>query len=430
MPKEKFDFTAELELAEEKETAKKKQEPTAKKKGEKKKKTPKEQNNFQKFLAPMISAEESNAVRRVRGSMDTTFLIIVILLLCYGSIMVFSSSYAFAEQNFHNSMFFVKKQTMWAAVGLVVMIIFSKIDYRILRKFTLPIFCASYVLLWCVFIPGIGLSAKGATRWVDLGFISFQPSDIMKFAIVLILALYISTYIDKIGQFKYGILIPASILIVVCGSVIVQKHISGTVIIFLIGAVMIPVSGASKKWLGGICAAGASAVCFIIFFTDYASARVQAWLHPETVLKDGGWQPYQSLLAIGSGGFFGVGLGNSYQKQLWLPEPQNDFIFAIVCEELGFVGGIAVIVLFMSLMWRGFTIAKKAPDTFSSLLVTGLVAKVGIQALLNIAVVTTTIPTTGIALPFFSYGGTALVIQLMEMGIVLSVSRYTSQEKV
>ncbi|MBQ8861890.1 MAG: FtsW/RodA/SpoVE family cell cycle protein, partial [Clostridia bacterium] len=328
MPKEKFDFTAELELAEEKETAKKKQEPTAKKKGEKKKKTPKEQNNFQKFLAPMISAEESNAVRRVRGSMDTTFLIIVILLLCYGSIMVFSSSYAFAEQNFHNSMFFVKKQTMWAAVGLVVMIIFSKIDYRILRKFTLPIFCASYVLLWCVFIPGIGLSAKGATRWVDLGFISFQPSDIMKFAIVLILALYISTYIDKIGQFKYGILIPASILIVVCGSVIVQKHISGTVIIFLIGAVMILVSGASKKWLGGICAAGASAVCFIIFFTDYASARVQAWLHPETVLKDGGWQPYQSLLAIGSGGFFGVGLGNSYQKQLWLPEPQNDFIFA------------------------------------------------------------------------------------------------------
>ena len=157
---------------------------------------------------------------------------------------------------------------------------------------------------------------------------------------------------------------------------------------------------------------------------------MEAWLHPERVLKDGGWQPYQSLLAIGSGGFFGVGLGNSYQKQLWLPEPQNDFIFAIVCEELGFVGGIAVIVLFMALMWRGFYIAKKAPDTFSSLLVTGLVAKVGIQALLNIAVVTTTIPTTGIALPFFSYGGTALIMQLMEMGIVLSVSRYTSQEKV
>ncbi|MBQ7291988.1 MAG: putative lipid II flippase FtsW [Clostridia bacterium] len=362
--------------------------------------------------------------------MDTTFLIIVLLLLCYGSVMVFSASYAFAEYRFQNSLFFVKKQTLWAAAGIAVMILFSRIDYRILRKFTIPIFCISYVLLWFVFVPGIGSSSHGATRWVDLKIISFQPSDIMKFAIVLLFALYISTYIDKIGQFKYGILIPASILIVVCGSVIVQKHISGTVIIFLIGAVMILVSGASAKWLGGICAAGASVVVSIILFTDYASARVEAWLHPETVLKDGGWQPYQSLLAIGSGGFFGVGLGNSYQKQLWLPEPQNDFIFAIVCEELGFVGGIAVIVLFMALMWRGFYIAKKAPDTFSSLLVTGLVAKVGIQALLNIAVVTTTIPTTGIALPFFSYGGTALIMQLMEMGIVLSVSRYTSQEKV
>ena len=430
MPKEKFDFTAGLELAEEKETAKKKQEPTAKKKGAKRKKAPTEKNNFQKFLEPMLSAEEFTSVRRVRGSMDTTFLIIVLLLLCYGSVMVFSASYAFAEYRFQNSLFFVKKQTLWAAAGIAVMILFSRIDYRILRKFTIPIFCISYVLLWFVFVPGIGSSSHGATRWVDLKIISFQPSDIMKFAIVLLFALYISTYIDKIGQFKYGILIPASILIVVCGSVIVQKHISGTVIIFLIGAVMILVSGASAKWLGGICAAGASVVVSIILFTDYASARVEAWLHPETVLKDGGWQPYQSLLAIGSGGFFGVGLGNSYQKQLWLPEPQNDFIFAIVCEELGFVGGIAVIVLFMALMWRGFYIAKKAPDTFSSLLVTGLVAKVGIQALLNIAVVTTTIPTTGIALPFFSYGGTALIMQLMEMGIVLSVSRYTSQEKV
>ncbi len=462
MPKEKFNIMDELEkedladiddsAAETEESDKKAPAPrSAKKVGDKKapaekkvgtskskvnkkkseKKSPAEPNELQKFLAPMISSEQSDAVRRVRGGMDTTFLIIVLLLLCYGSIMVFSASYAFAEQNFKgDSMFFVKKQTLWAAVGIVVMVIFSRIDYRILRKFAIPIFCVSYLLLWCVFIPGIGLSAKGATRWVDLGFISFQPSDIMKFSISLILALYISTYIDKIGEFKYGILIPASILIVVCGSVIVQKHISGTVIIFLIGAVMILVSGASAKWLGGICAAGASAVCFIIFFTDYASSRVEAWLHPETVLMDGGWQPYQSLLAIGSGGFFGVGLGNSFQKQLWLPEPQNDFIFAIVCEELGFVGGIAVIVLFLALMWRGFAIAKKAPDTFSSMLVTGMVAKVGIQALLNIAVVTTVMPTTGIALPFFSYGGTALVIQLMEMGIVLSVSRYTSQEKV
>lgn len=427
MAKEKLNL--ELDLDKDIEEAKKEVEERKKKSKEKK---PREllKGEAAEMWDKLSSTAELDSVRRVRGGMDTTFLMIVILLLCYGSVMVFSSSYAFAEQNFGNSLFFVKKQLLWAGVGVCALVFFSRVDYRILRKFAVPIFCVSYVLLWFVFIPGIGSSKKGATRWVDLKIISFQPSDIMKFAIVLILALYISCYLEKTHKFKYGILIPASLLVVVCASVIVQKHVSATVIIFLIGAVMILVSGASAKWLSGICAVGAAAVCVIIFFTDYASARVEAWLHPETVLMNGGWQPYQSLLAIGSGGFFGVGLGNSFQKQLWLPEPQNDFIFAIVCEELGFVGGIAVIALFIALLWRGLTIAKRAPDTFSSLLVTGLVAKVAIQALLNIAVVTTTIPTTGIALPFFSYGGTALIMQLAEMGIVLSVSRYSSQEKV
>ena len=425
MAKEKL----ELDLDKDIEEAKKEVEERKKKEKEKK---PREllKGEAAEMWDKLSSTAELDSVRRVRGGMDTTFLMIVILLLCYGSVMVFSSSYAFAEQNFGNSLFFVKKQSLWAAIGVVAMFICSKIDYRVLRKFAIPIFAASYLLLWCVFVPGLSYSAKGATRWVNLGPFSFQPSDIMKFAIVLIFALYISCYAEKTHKFKYGILIPASLLVVVCVSVIVQKHVSATVIIFLIGAVMILISGASAKWLASICAIGASAVCIVIFFTDYASARVEAWLHPETVLMDGGWQPYQSLLAIGSGGFFGVGLGNSFQKQLWLPEPQNDFIFAIVCEELGFVGGIAVIALFIALLWRGLAIAKRAPDKFSALLVTGLVAKVTIQALLNIAVVTTTIPTTGIALPFFSYGGTALIMQLAEMGIVLSVSRYSSQEKV
>ena len=425
MPKEKFSL--DLDLDKDIEEAKKEVEER-----KKKEKKPREllKGEAAEMWNKFNSTVELDSVRRVKGGIDTTFLLIVILLICYGSVMVFSSSYAFAEQNFGNSLFFVKKQLTWAGVGIAALWLCTKIDYRILRKFAIPIFGISYLLLWCVFIPGLSYSAKGATRWVSIGPISFQPSDIMKFSIVLIFALYISCYIEKTHKFKYGILIPASLLVVVCASVIVQKHVSATVIIFLIGAVMILISGASAKWLTGICAAGASAVCVIIFFTEYASARVEAWLHPETVLMDGGWQPYQSLLAIGSGGFFGVGLGNSFQKQLWLPEPQNDFIFAIVCEELGFVGGIAVIALFIALLWRGLTIAKRAPDTFSSLLVTGLVTKVAIQALLNIAVVTTTIPTTGIALPFFSYGGTALIMQLAELGIVLSVSRYSSQEKV
>ncbi len=371
-----------------------------------------------------------NTVYRVRGGMDTTFMLIVMILLCFGTVMVFSSSYAFAESRFNNSTFFVKRQTMYAILGVIAMIIFSYIDYGILKRWAVPIFGVSYLLMFCVFLPVIGKSEKGATRWVDLKIITFQPSDVMKFSLVLILSLYFSHVIDKTKKFKYGIFFPGMLIIAVCGATIIQKHISGTVILFMIGAVMILVSGANAKWLSGICAAAASLVCVIVFFTDYASARVDSWLHPEDHLQTGSWQPYQSLLAIGSGGLFGVGLGNSYQKHLYLPEPQNDFIFAIVCEELGIIGGVAVIALFIALIWRGMSIAKSAPDTFSSLLVTGLVAKTGIQALLNIAVVTATIPTTGIALPFFSYGGTALIMQLAEMGIVLSVSRYSSQDKI
>ncbi|MBE6654352.1 MAG: putative lipid II flippase FtsW [Ruminococcaceae bacterium] len=413
---------------------KKKEKPIKIKKAKEKKpslsKEFRESKEKKVFLGNIRSAKPLDTVYRVKSGVDSTFLIIVLALLCFGTVMVFSSSYFFAGSRFNNSTFFVKRQTLYALAGVAALIFFSFFDYRLLRNWALPIFGVSYILMFCVFLPVIGKSEKGATRWIDLKIITLQPSDIMKFSIVLILALYFSCVINKTKKFKYGIFFPACILLAVCFSTIIQKHISGTVIIFLIGAVMILISGASAKWLAGICAAGASAVCAIIFFTNYATARVNAWLHPETVLQDGGWQPYQSMLAIGSGGIFGVGLGNSYQKQSWLPEPQNDFIFAIVCEELGLIGGLCVIALFIALVWRGLSIAKKAPDTFSSLLVTGLVAKVGIQALLNIAVVTATIPTTGIALPFFSYGGTALIMQLAEMGIVLSVSRYSSQEKI
>lgn len=384
----------------------------------------KESSSFlQELLHPQI-----NTVYRVRGGVDRIFLIIVVLLLCYGSVMVFSSSYVFAKVRMHDSLWFVKKQIFFAIVGIVVMMIVSFIDYGFIKKFTVPIFAASFLMLAAV--PFIGQSNKGATRWLKVGPIQFQPSEIMKFALVLLLASYISFFSSKIKQFKYGILIPAAITGVVCVTTLLEHHMSGTIILFLIGASMIFMSGANLKVLatfGGIFGAGALGV---MLFTNYMKKRIDAWLHPELYLKTGGWQPYQSLLAIGSGGLFGVGLGNSYQKHMWLPEPQNDFIFAILCEELGFIGAIALIALFVLFTWRGFVIAKRAPDTFSSVLVAGLTAKVGIQAMLNIAVVTASIPTTGIALPFFSYGGTALVMQLAEMGIILSVSRYSSQSRV
>lgn len=383
-----------------------------------------------KFLRELVSSDETT-VYRVRGGVDKPFLILVVLLVCFGSVMVSSSGYVYAEANMGgDSFYFIKKQLVWAVIGILAMVGMSVVDYGFLKKMTLPIFGVSYLLLWCVFLPGIGSAAKGAKRWVELGPLRFQPSEIMKFALVLLLALYISKFAAKMKTFKYGIFIPACMIGLVCVTVALEKHMSGTIILFILGACMIFMSGASIKWIGGIAGVFGTAALGIILFTDYTKARIDAWLHPEDYLLGKGYQPYESLLAIGSGGLFGVGLGNSYQKHLWLPEPQNDFIFAIVCEELGLIGALALIVLFVMLIWRGFHIAKKAPDTFSSLLVAGLTAKVGLQALLNIAVVTTTIPTTGIALPFFSYGGTALVMQLAEMGIILSISRFSSGERV
>ena len=385
-------------------------------------------NLFWEVVGTLLSPDR-HTVYRVRGGVDRIFLIIVVLLVCYGSIMVASASYVFARSTMGDSFYFIKKQLLWATIGIIAMIVMSVVDYGFLKKATPLIFIVSYFLLWLVFVPGLGVTNKGATRWVNLYVIQFQPSDIMKFALVLIMALYISKFQQKAKTFQYGLLCPACIVVLVCGTVALEKHMSATIILFIIGASMIFIAGADMKWIGGIGATFVAAAAGIILFTDYTKARVDAWLHPERDPGGSAWQPYQSLLAIGSGGLFGVGLGNSYQKHLWLPEPQNDFIFAIVCEELGMVGAFTLIALFMLLMWRGFYIAIKAPDTFSSMLVMGLTLKVSIQAILNIAVVTTTIPTTGIALPFFSYGGTALVMQLAEMGIILSISRFSSGEK-
>ncbi|MBQ0125570.1 MAG: putative lipid II flippase FtsW [Clostridiales bacterium] len=368
-------------------------------------------------------------IHRVLGGVDKRFLLTVILLVCFGSVMIFSAGHVYAEKYFGDSFYFVKRQFVFALIGIGAMILFANIDYALLKRYALPIFAVSYVLLLLVLIPGVGVTSKGATRWLAIGPLQFQPSEIAKFSLILLLAAYFSRVSEKTAKFKFGIFFPALMTLSVCFATVLEKHMSGTIIIFLIGACMIFLSGADIKWLGAIGGTFAAGALGIILFTDYTKNRIEAWLHPESDLLGKGWQPYQSLLSIGSGGLLGVGLGNSYQKQLWLPEPQNDFIFAIICEELGLIGAVALIALFITLIRRGFIIAKRAPDTFSSLLAAGLTAKVGIQAILNIAVVTASIPTTGIALPFFSYGGSALVMQLMEMGIILSISRYSRKQE-
>lgn len=382
----------------------------------------------QSFLGELLHPSHKT-VYRVRGGIDKRFLMIVLLLVCFGSVMIFSAGYVFAQKHFGNGFYFAKRQFVFAILGIIVMTFFANIDYALIKRYSLPIFIVSYILLLLVLVPGIGVTSKGATRWLAIGPLQFQPSEIAKFALVLILSNYASFYSDRMKSFKYGIFFPACITMLVCVATVLEHHMSGTIILFIIGACMIFLSGADLKWLSAIGGTFAAGALGIILFTDYTKDRIDAWLHPENDLLGKGWQPYQSLLAIGSGGLFGVGLGNSYQKQLWLPEPHNDFIFAVVCEELGLFGALALISLFVAFVYRGIKIALRAPDTFSCLLSAGLTAKVGIQALLNIAVVTASIPTTGISLPFFSYGGSALVMQLAEIGIILSISRYSSQQE-
>lgn len=387
-------------------------------------------NPIKEFFHVLVSPDETT-VHRVRGGVDKPFLILVLVLICLGSIAVATSGYVYAKERAvfgHDSFYFIKKQIVWAALGIAALLGMSIVDYGFLKKATLPIAGVAIVLLLLVFVPGIGVSAKGARRWIDIG-IQFQPSEIAKLALILMLALYISKVPDKMKTFKYGVIFPAAIVVLYCGLVVIEKHMSATIIIFLLGAAMITIGGVNMKWVGLFGGAGVAAASYIILFTNYTKDRVDAWLHPELHLQDGSFQPYESLLAIGSGGFFGTGLTGSIQKYMWLPEPYNDFIFAIWAEELGFVGSVALVVIFLLLAWRGFIIASKAPDIYSSMVVVGLTLKVTIQALLNIAVVTSLIPTTGIALPFFSYGGTALIMQLAEMGIILSISRYSSGEK-
>ena len=379
-------------------------------------------------------AEAGADIYRAKGSIDRPMLVIILLLICFGSIMVFSASYAYALDEMNDSYYFIKRQIAFALVGLAIMFGVSLVDYRHIRNFTPLYFAVSLLLLVAVLVLGV---AEGeAVRWIDLGLFAFQPSEIMKLGLVLMLSWYYSLTEKQVRTKKFwrssafGTFIPLAIVAVVCVLIALEKHISGTIIMFAIGMVVIFVAGGKLVWFGAASGAFVAAVAAIIAFTDYATKRLDIWLHPENYsVQSEVWQTLQGLYAIGSGGFFGVGLGNSRQKHLFVSQPQNDFIYAIVGEELGFVGAMLVIVLFMVFIWRGLVIAKRAPDTFSKLAATGIVAKVGIQALLNIAVVTNSMPNTGISLPFFSYGGTALLILFLEMGVLLSISRYSYLQK-
>ena len=372
-------------------------------------------------------AIENAAKEAGRGPLDVPFLLLTLLLTGVGLIMLFSASFPMAYYENGNPAYYLIRQGMFAAVGIVVMLLIGRINYeryRVVGKYVLAV---SIFLLILVLIPGVGITVNNATRWLGFGeLFRFQPSEIAKIGVILYFADSISKKKERMRTFRYGILPYAVILGVIAFLMYKEPHLSGTVLILGIGAVMMFVGGIGWGWIAAGAAAGAVGVwAYLTGKISYNSARIAIWLDPLNPenMQGAGYQTRQSLLAIGSGGLLGVGLGQSRQKFFYLPERHNDFIFAIICEELGLIGATLIMALFALLIIRGYWIALHARDRFGALLAIGVTTQVALQVFLNIAVVTNLIPNTGISLPFFSYGGTALVIQLAEMGLVLSVSR-------
>ena len=361
------------------------------------------------------------------GNFDMPLLIILLILLGIGLVCLFSASHVYASYYDGNSYHYILRQGIFAAAGLVAMYLISLVDYKVWRKLSVWLYGAAILLLG---IALIAPSQNGVHRWIGVGSITFQPSDFAKFALIVFLAQVISVNYNKMKEFSMFIKLMC-IIGVICALVVIEPHLSGTMLIAGIGLVMLFVGGTPVIFLGGLAVLAGCVVLVMVFGVGYEADRISVWLDPLGVFaadRDMAWQTVQSLYAIGSGGLMGLGIGNSRQKHLFLPEPQNDFIFAIICEELGLIGAILIIALFAALVWRGVVIATRAPDKFGALLAVGISAQIGIQVLLNIAVVTNTIPNTGIGLPFFSYGGTSMMMLLGEMGVLFSIARQMKQK--
>jgi cell division protein FtsW len=358
------------------------------------------------------------------NNMDFTLLITILILLALGVAMVFSASSISSQLKFQDKYYFLKSQGAYAILSIVVMFVLSKINYKILGKVAPLMIVVSMVLLLLVFVPGIGLRLNGALRWIKIGPMTVQPSEIAKFAMILFMAKSISNKKDKIRSFTQGV-VPYIILMgIFCFLIILEPNKSMAMIFILITFTVLFSAGA-KVWhllVWGLPIIPAAAYIFIK--DKYSLNRITSYMDPWADPLNTGYQAIQSLLALGSGGIFGLGLGNSRQKFFYIPEPQNDFIFSIIGEELGFIGTFTIIVLFLLLIWRGIRIAIHAPDSFGCLLATGIVAMVGIQVVLNIAVATVSIPTTGVSLPFISSGGTSLLFVMANMGILLNISKH------
>lgn len=363
--------------------------------------------------------------RKKLGSIDFILFSTIMLLVSIGVVMVYSaSSYSsFFNTALNDSMYYLKRQGLWAALGVIGMVIAIKIDYHIYKKFTLPLMGVTVLLLCVVFVfPAV----NGAKRWIPLGFASIQPSEIAKYVVVLYMAKSLASKGEKVKSFMYGILPYMMISGFFAGMVFLEKNLSIAVVIMGVTLVILFVAGAKIRHMAGIVGVVLAGGVAGIIFEPYRMARFTIFLDPWKDARGDGYQLIQSLLALGSGGIWGAGLGQSRQKCYYIPEPHTDFIFSIIGEELGLIGCTVIIILFVLFVWRGIVTASKAKDTFGTLLATGITSIIAIQAIINIAVVTGSMPVTGVPLPFISYGGSSLIFNLFAMGVLLNISRQKS----
>lgn len=363
---------------------------------------------------------------RSKGPPDAILMFTAMVLACLGLVMVFSASAVTSSQRFGDPYYFFKRQFMWAILSFFIMLVFMRVDYKLLKRLAPAIMVIGIIALLAVFIPGLGISAKGATRQLGLGVISFTPSELAKLCMVIFLSSFLSSRVEKTNDLVKGFLPPVAIAGAVCCLVMAQRDLGTTLVIAFTAGILLFAAGCQVKHLVAFGLLGIAGFVVAIVKTPFRFKRMLAFIDPWKYADQAGFQIIQSLYALGSGGLFGVGLGRSRQKFFWLPEQHTDFIFAILGEELGYIGVLLVLILFFIFAWRGYRVAIKADDTFASLLATGITTMILFQALLNIGVVSGSLPVTGIPLPFISYGGSSLALNMACVGILLNISRYAS----
>jgi cell division protein FtsW len=361
---------------------------------------------------------------RVRKNPDLLIIVSTLLLLGIGIVMIYSASAVLSGQKYGDSFYFAKRQLLWAIAGLIMMYVMMNYDYRKLKQYAKPGLLLCILLLIAVIIPGIGQVRNGSRAWLGIGSLGIQPSEFAKLGMIVFFAHWLEKHQARIQEFRRGLLPPLLIVIGIVGLIMLEPDLGQSVVIMGTAILIIFAAGARFKHLAGLASLGIPVFALLVIVAPYRLKRIFAFLDPWAYERTEGYQIIQSLFAIGPGGLLGLGLGRSRQKFLYLPEPQTDFIFAILSEELGFLGATTVILLFLLLLWRGVRTAITAPDTFGSLLAVGITGMIAVQVIINIGVVTGSMPATGITLPFISFGGSSLMLMLTCVGILLNISRY------